>query len=81
MRGHRAGTEGPEPLNKKKKKNAELPKLNQLHLDPTPIPNENISVSAHKTRTLATREDPDEMLHDAAFHAGLHCLQDKNKSS
>ena len=25
-------------------------------------------------RTFANREDPDEMLHGAAFHHGLHCL-------
>ena len=24
--------------------------------------------------TLASSEDPDEMLHNAAFHQGLHCL-------
>ena len=24
--------------------------------------------------TLANSEDPDEMLHFAAFHHGLHCL-------
>ena len=24
--------------------------------------------------TLANSKDPDEMLHDAAFHQGLHCL-------
>ena len=24
--------------------------------------------------TLANSEDPDEMLHHAAFHLGLHCL-------
>ena len=24
--------------------------------------------------TLANSEDPDEMLHNAAFHQGLHCL-------
>ena len=24
---------------------------------------------------LANSVDPDEMLHDAAFHPGLHCLQ------
>ena len=23
---------------------------------------------------LANSEDPDEMLHDATFHQGLHCL-------
>ena len=27
-----------------------------------------------KMGTLANSEDPDEMLHDAAFHQGLHCL-------
>ena len=27
-----------------------------------------------KTCTLANSEDPDEMLHKAAFHLGLHCL-------
>ena len=26
------------------------------------------------TGTLANIEDPDEMLHNAAFHQGLHCL-------
>ena len=28
--------------------------------------------------TFANREDPDEMLHNAAFHLGLHCLLLKN---
>ena len=27
-----------------------------------------------KTGTLANRQDPDEMLHNVAFHQGLHCL-------
>ena len=31
--------------------------------------------------TLANSEDPDEMLHKAAFHQGLHCLQRQNGSS
>ena len=26
------------------------------------------------TATMASSEDPDEMLHNAAFHQGLHCL-------
>ena len=26
-------------------------------------------------------EDPDEMLHDAAFHLGLHCLLKQKRSS
>ena len=29
-------------------------------------------------RTLANSEDPDEMLHKAAFHQGLHCLLRQN---
>ena len=31
--------------------------------------------------TLANSEDPDEMLHNAAFHQGLHCLLRQNRSS
>ena len=31
--------------------------------------------------TLANSEDPDEMLHNAAFHQGLHCLLRQNQSS
>ena len=31
--------------------------------------------------TLANSEDPDEMLHNAAFHQGLHCLLRQNWSS
>ena len=31
--------------------------------------------------TLANSEDPDEMLHDAAFHQGLQCLLRQNQSS
>ena len=27
-----------------------------------------------KTGTFTKSEDPDEMLHNAAFHQGLHCL-------
>ena len=27
------------------------------------------------TCTLANSEEPDEMLHQAAFHQGIHCLQ------
>ena len=27
-----------------------------------------------QTVTLANSDDPDEMLHIAAFHQGLHCL-------
>ena len=30
---------------------------------------------------LTNGEDPDEMLHDAAFHQGLHCLLRQNLSS
>ena len=33
-----------------------------------------ISTSDSKMRTLSNSEDPDEMLHSAAFHQGLHCL-------
>ena len=28
----------------------------------------------HPMGTFTNREDPDEMLHNAAFHQGLHCL-------
>ena len=28
-----------------------------------------------QTSLRSNSEDPDEMLHDAAFHKGLHCLQ------
>ena len=31
--------------------------------------------------TLATSGDPDEMLHIAAFHPGLHCLLRQKQSS
>ena len=31
--------------------------------------------------TLANSEDPDEMMHHAAFHQGLHCVLRQNKSS
>ena len=31
--------------------------------------------------TYAISEDPDEMLHNAAFHQGLHCLQGQILSS
>ena len=31
--------------------------------------------------TLANSEDPDEMLHNVAFHQGLHCLQRGKLSS
>ena len=31
--------------------------------------------------TLANIVDPDEMLHNAAFHQGLHCLLRQNQSS
>ena len=31
--------------------------------------------------TYANSEDPDEMLHNAAFHQGLHCLLRQNLSS
>ena len=31
--------------------------------------------------TLANSEDPDEMLHIAAFHLGLHCLPSQNQYS
>ena len=30
---------------------------------------------------FANSEDPDEMLHNAAFHQGLHCLPKQNQSS
>ena len=29
--------------------------------------------------SLANSDDPDEMLHYAAFHQGLHCLVRQNK--
>ena len=31
--------------------------------------------------TLTNGEDPDEMLHNAAFHQGLHCLLKQKRSS
>ena len=31
--------------------------------------------------TLTNSEDPDEMLHNVAFHQDLHCFQGKKKSS
>ena len=31
--------------------------------------------------TLANSEDPDEMLHNAAFHRGLQCLLGQKKGS
>ena len=31
--------------------------------------------------TFANSEDPDEMLHNAAFHQGLHCFLKLNRSS
>ena len=31
--------------------------------------------------TLANSADPDEVLHNAAFHQGLHCLPRQNPSS
>ena len=34
-----------------------------------------------KTGTLANSADPDEMLHNAAFHQGLHCLLRHKQSS
>ena len=43
--------------------------------------------TAHKTRkvsrlaTLCRLETSTEMLHNAAFHQGLHCLQRQNRSS
>ena len=30
---------------------------------------------------LTNSEDPDEMLHNVAFHQGLHCLLRQNQSS
>ena len=33
------------------------------------------------TCTLANSKDPDEMLHKAAFHQGLHCLLRQIQSS
>ena len=32
-------------------------------------------------RTLSNSEHPDEMLHDAVFHQGLHCLLRQKLSS
>ena len=32
-----------------------------------------------KTGTLANREDSDELLYNAAFHQGLHCLLRQNQ--
>ena len=32
-------------------------------------------------RTLANSKDPDEILHNAAFHQGLHCLLRQKRSS
>ena len=32
-------------------------------------------------RTFANSEDPDEMLHNAAFYQGLHCLSRSKRSS
>ena len=29
--------------------------------------------------TFTNSEDPDEMMHNAAFHQGLHCLLNKIK--
>ena len=34
-----------------------------------------------KTGALANSEDPDEMLHVAAFHQGLFCFLGKNRYS
>ena len=34
-----------------------------------------------QTSTLANSEHPDEMLHDAAFHQGLHRLLKQKRSS
>ena len=31
-----------------------------------------------KMSTLANSEDPDKMLHNVAFHLGLHCLLRQN---
>ena len=31
--------------------------------------------------TLANIEDPDEMLHNAAFHQGIHCSLKQKRSS
>ena len=31
--------------------------------------------------TFANSEDPDEMLHNAAFHQGLHCLLGQKRYS
>ena len=33
-----------------------------------------------KMGTLANSEDPDEMLHNGAFHQGLYCLLRQNPS-
>ena len=30
--------------------------------------------------TLANSEDPDDMLHNVAFHQGLHCLRKQTQS-
>ena len=32
-------------------------------------------------KSLANNEDPDEIMHNAAFHQGLHCLLRQNRSS
>ena len=38
-----------------------------------------LSTRNPKIGTLANSKDPDEMLHYAAFHLGLHCLLRLNK--
>ena len=35
----------------------------------------------HKKAILVNSEDPNEMLHSAAFHLDLHCLLKQNRSS
>ena len=38
-------------------------------------------ISNPLTGTLTNSADPDEMLHNAAFHLGMHCLLRQNQSS
>ena len=41
---------------------------------------QNLALSrlANEVKGLINSVDPDEMLHDAEFHLGLHCCQRKN---
>ena len=41
---------------------------------PHPPPPPKKKKKKKKKVTLANREEPDEMQHDAAFHQGMHCL-------